>query len=452
MSDLKATPRQQLIGAIADAMLSAKSATGKIGDFLLGDAPELVDDLSYGVMPWKGKGFATKVNPAVVDLAGLLPFGAAVGAAGKVTKGAEGALGATSRSKQIGALRPGGAEDLYLGHGTSPRNLMSAIRNKYALTSPSLGITKGKLPTGFSEGVLLVPRLGAFDPKTYPSVIFNRDAYTPRFTDIENGTTRDRLRNRLETSPRELRGTESNYTPGREPDLTDIVERMQSSSRAQTIYDSPIFKSFAEYEKSPRGAALLSDERVGPWNTAELAEKSLDFLNPFIEKADPSTNLSQVAEALAFALRRKDMSPELAGEPVKGLLNRLPYALRDMRQYSAFDERLPRLMEKSIERMPGFDSILAEGMAKYLEGLKKFPSEYGELKVLGDVQISPEHFAGAILSPHFSDNQDLAEMLMRRPTPLPVVFDSPDSIDAFQALQDAAGPARGFRADLPRNF
>ena len=86
MADLTNTPRSQLIGVIADALMKAKQTGGPVGDFLLGSAPEVLDNASYGQMPWKGQGHTTQVDPKLLDLAGMLPVGMTAKAArlGKV--------------------------------------------------------------------------------------------------------------------------------------------------------------------------------------------------------------------------------------------------------------------------------------------------------------------------------------------------------------------------------
>lgn len=51
------------------------------------------------------------------------------------------------------------------------------------LYSPSFGIKRGSVMSEFGD-LALIPKLGAFDPATSQSTLFNRDAYTARFGDF----------------------------------------------------------------------------------------------------------------------------------------------------------------------------------------------------------------------------------------------------------------------------
>ena len=48
-------PRNRIGGALADVLSTIKNKTGVVGDFLLGQAPEVVDQMSYGFNPTRGK-------------------------------------------------------------------------------------------------------------------------------------------------------------------------------------------------------------------------------------------------------------------------------------------------------------------------------------------------------------------------------------------------------------
>lgn len=51
------------------------------------------------------------------------------------------------------------------------------------LYSPSFGIKRGNVMSEFGD-LALIPKLGAFDPATSQSTLFNRDAYTARYSDF----------------------------------------------------------------------------------------------------------------------------------------------------------------------------------------------------------------------------------------------------------------------------
>lgn len=83
---------------------------------------------------------------------------------------------------QRGAIRVGGDESLMPYHTTSAEGLEKVItkNGRIELYSPSIGIARNRVPSDFGN-VLLIPKVGAFDPATSPSTLFNRDAYTARW-------------------------------------------------------------------------------------------------------------------------------------------------------------------------------------------------------------------------------------------------------------------------------
>ena len=96
MSSISAIPQNKLGGIISSALRAGKDALnypGKLpesvpllggmgaGDLVFGQGPELAEDMSYGFGPTKGAGWATKVDPRVVDLAFAPGVGTAAGMA-----------------------------------------------------------------------------------------------------------------------------------------------------------------------------------------------------------------------------------------------------------------------------------------------------------------------------------------------------------------------------------
>lgn len=76
-------PRNLLGGAIADVLKSVKSNTGIVGDFMLGRAPEVIDDMSYGFYPTRGSGMTTGLKPEAADLLNVIPSATIAGILGK---------------------------------------------------------------------------------------------------------------------------------------------------------------------------------------------------------------------------------------------------------------------------------------------------------------------------------------------------------------------------------
>lgn len=71
-STITNTPRNQLLGLLADAVMPVANS-GLLGEFMLGKAGNVLNDLSYGGSVTTGRGMTTGVKPDAVDLLNLLP-------------------------------------------------------------------------------------------------------------------------------------------------------------------------------------------------------------------------------------------------------------------------------------------------------------------------------------------------------------------------------------------
>lgn len=145
MSSLSATPQNRVLGAIARALRGGKDALnypGKLpesvpflggmgaGDAVFGEGPELMEDMSYGSPPYRGKGMATQVDPRVIDLAAAPGVATATSAALRGARGAAAvapriATGAGRREfvKKAGGLAAGAAAS-----AVAPDMLLKALR------------------------------------------------------------------------------------------------------------------------------------------------------------------------------------------------------------------------------------------------------------------------------------------------------------------------------------
>jgi hypothetical protein len=86
LGEARAIPRGGFSGWLADILGGAKGWLNQAqvpqgvplvgglgaGDLTMGQAPELVDSMSYGFSPVRGAGMAATLDPAVVDLLGLM--------------------------------------------------------------------------------------------------------------------------------------------------------------------------------------------------------------------------------------------------------------------------------------------------------------------------------------------------------------------------------------------
>lgn len=276
--------------ALADAQIPYASGLGMLGDMLLGKKPEMVEDMAYGFPPLQGAGGTTGPKPEyAADIADLIPW---MGMAGKTRKIA-GALAeevgkhpwqiAGSPLAQEGAIRLGGRPDLHMVRGTGYSGLMPNDRLLKELHAPSLSITAEGQKIPFDTGVLLVPKIGAFDPAYSASTLFNRDAYVATARDypgfwrggeaaISPKLARDRLLSRFEVEARP--GTEGwdNWLKGE--------EGYKTGGHSLLMRASPRFRSLKEYENSPAGARTLGRGDPEAVSAQIASEYSDIFKNP----------------------------------------------------------------------------------------------------------------------------------------------------------------------------
>lgn len=326
------------------------------------------------------------------------------------------ALGAIPFIPSLGMIRSMGREDLMPWHGTDRINLSVLLDDGGELYSPSLGISQGTIPSQWVGGqneLALIPKVGAFDPSTYPTTLFNRDAYTPRknayegFLDksdmghmdnlqeaLDGGETMEsirrygaQLRNADRFSPdragTKIRGREqygTMVTDFKEPaTLSHIAARLGSVPHAAAIEGSPAFRNFEKYEKSPLGAKLLEP-------SPEAAQGYVAFNNNLIKKQFGDLPPSVMRE-IPNMLVNYDHARGLAGGR-EGLLEVLIQNPQERLAMSSSPEIATMLRDDPEKFLKGLDN--------YRRDLVKAPSEYAELKVSGPAQVNSEHFAGAI--------------------------------------------------------
>jgi len=113
-AQLSNIPRNNLLGTFADLLQAGKDNTGVVGDFLLGQAPETLNNMSYGFNPTRGKGMTYGMKPEAADLANVIPTASLAGILGKSY--------AKFAGKQI-------AKQVQNGTGMLGRNMMNPRMN-----------------------------------------------------------------------------------------------------------------------------------------------------------------------------------------------------------------------------------------------------------------------------------------------------------------------------------
>jgi hypothetical protein len=273
---IKPTPQNPLLGLLAKALYGARDimspapdswAASKginLADFILGDAPEEVENWSYGSAPFRvpplspipqaqtqvveRDGKKERKNRAFMaaDAAAFAPFGPLDNLVGGAAKG---------------AIRLGGAPEAVASHTTQPTKSEIKSIAREGLFAPSIGLT-AKGPSDYhSRNPHIVWRAGELDkkfPDSAPPEIFNRDAF---------------VWNPIRESEQSIQDQYKTLAPydafaARLADLLGDSRFTQMApdkgSHTASILASPKFKNLAEWEASPYGMAALETMGGGP--------------------------------------------------------------------------------------------------------------------------------------------------------------------------------------------
>jgi hypothetical protein len=335
-------------------------------------------------------------------------------------------------------------------HQADGEKLLSAIQHGHAeITSPSIGISKDAIPNQFfirNGDAMLVPRVGAFDPGAYSATLFNRDAYTPRsgdyFANQADGLFspgQSRLMDRgfdSMLSGKFLRGAENAGDAGllgrtKPASYEEIRSSLGGDLHGIPVNDSPIFRDFASFERSPRGAGVLY-----PGADATFPQYRANAAQSF-EKAFPG--MSQMT---------RDTAMQAVGQLME--LRAKAGGAEDMQRVLNNPETMAHAYPE-LARMMELDPEALSKLSVFRGGLARSPSNYAELKVHGQVQLSPEHFAGALIGTRDGLTSDVGHAVAQRLEYLGLparritmgdAYDPREAFDLANELQQYAGPAR----------
>lgn len=155
--------------------------------------------------------------------------------------------------KQTGAIRVGGAKDLYASHATRPENVPDIVRSGY-LDAPSIGISSREANDYSRSNPQFIFRAGSIDPEKQFGTLVNRDGYfsNPRSSPWPGAQgdaefLKGEVASALKAAQRE--------TPG----VTDLRlgQMWPNASQGLSIATSPAYLSMKDFEKSAFGADLL---------------------------------------------------------------------------------------------------------------------------------------------------------------------------------------------------
>lgn len=286
-----------------------------------------------------------------------------------------------------GMIRKGGRPDINMVHNLTGRldDVIDLINTRGSLSSPSVAIAKDNVfPFQTSPTLVFNPRSPLFDPAQHKgNQLFNRDAYTfrertpvtiPR--SLRDFTAGPETRLNKEMTQERLMMDDMRFTEGALPDT--LAQRMATNA-------SPRFKSFADYEKN----------RAGARNLAEVTEMDREY----------GDMLYNDASKLFQEVGLYHIHPHS------------PQAIHTLRQ-----------MAKNGNETAVF----------LLEGLRRMPSDYAELKVLGEVPLTPRNVSALIVPSYWDEpGRDIVQELAGRTgirTGRPAELVPPDLKDAYSRL------------------
>lgn len=257
----------------------------------------------------------------------------------------------------IGAVRAGGMPELNLTHTTKINELTERLQDSSTFNSPSFAIAKNDVRP-FDAGVhsqvsiLANPASPMYDPVVNPfHQLYNRDIYTSRAKDYAT----QRVNRTYDYDMRALEGKNPGALFAIHPDQLDTAQQWGNVSgygHELAIASSPRFRSFAEYEKSQKGAATLTNDK------------------------DYVVDASRAWEGGFTQLY----------EQLFGGLESLGHAPTDLAVVAAQAARNP-------------DPAIRERAASVLGALQRLPSTYAELKMGSNLHLGPDTVTAIIAQP-----------------------------------------------------
>lgn len=387
------------------------------------------------------------------------------------------------RHGQVNALYPGGRDDLLLAHSTTDRGLSSSPNEFYNL---SAAVKKNSIPGEFGD-VTVVMNPKKLEPRTSPTVIKNRDFYSPRwqtskaggaytgvsdrrkrleddlkfwenpaYTSEESKIVVDSLRAELEQLSKEQLTTansrladkfvpiwqqggvraEGNAVPG---DLKfqklgspsrEVKPVVRDDSWTMSMLASPRFQSFRHFEKSPYGAKLLlgpNDRPVGPAtfnNENEAMLRNTIQENILWQHPERDNGVMRIPDHRLVGPKFYDLVDSLSSTPVEEMVSGPQVLMRPKALNPMTLE--PEYEPMSVERARQIQATIRALRQSY----RKVPSEYAETKTFGNLPINRETVAG-IYSSDGSD--DFARQLARKRR-IPFMEGSGNKQDDFEQL------------------
>jgi hypothetical protein len=412
--------------------------------------------------------------------------GRVAGSLAPLAWGAAGKLSPKIRKGQTNALWQGGSDDLALFHSFDADNLPKKSNGDVILPKEFTHLSGAVMRHAdirpgdlFGENIaILNPR--KIDPKLSPSVIKNRDFYSPRrsssltynwptrndggatlrelkritdpsdphssyhgqIRDMANARIADKFYDNFPQAGARMEG-ESPPSYGGWGKLGERPLRaaekedpeVESGRTAAEIW-SPRFQSFKHYEKSPMGAATLTNVQNAPHQSTAYAEDALrNALRNYVPTdgilqknyrswgSHPKSDWEQAKAILGYY----NNSPKYLIENLRKLtregrqfLGAGPFAKRELVRGSSSSWDDHYYMNQPT---PQEVDELVKALRDVVSGVRYTPSQYAETKTFGNLPFNNETVAGMLVPSKFPGVSVMQELQNRG---IPALLYNPD--------------------------
>lgn len=241
----------------------------------------------------------------------------------------------------IGAIRAGGKPVLNLTHTTKIDKLTERLKGSSTFNSPSFAIAKNDVRP-FDAGVdsqvsiLANPASPMYDPVVNPfHQLYNRDIFTSRAKDYAT----QRVNRTYDYDMRAMEGQNPGKLFAIHPDQLDTSQNwgnVASYGHELAIASSPRFHSFAEYEKSQKGAATLTTDKDYVANASRVWEQAFEevYKGLFGSMRDAGHAPTDLAVVASQAAHSADPAIRERAASVLGALQRLPSTYAELKMGS----------------------------------------------------------------------------------------------------------------------
>lgn len=404
---------------LANAGAMAKGAARGVTTDLVG-APVDLSNLLLGLMAGKGfDGLAKEPvggSKSIRKATGQPAEDTAMEAVGNLLTAVLPSPGAAGHAipMAIGAIRQGGAPTLNMSHTARVAQLTNALKKSPLLDSISIGIADRNIRP-FAMGINNVsllpnPASHQFDPATNAiNQLINRDMYASRARDPRTL----QVNRRYPYDYRMLEGENPGQLYAIHPDRLDTSQgygNLTDYSQELAIAASPSFRSFKAYEKSDKGAKILTDGDV-TFNSKQAAEGFRTIYNELFNSGKLGDAPTDIAMMVNVAANDPDPQRRAAATYALKAIQTIPSNYAELKMGGRFEVSPDTVT--AILANPGMDSFhqdmylkklqeavgpdIPVGVAKDLAP-KDFTARYEDLATMMAESVKKKHTDGKMWS------------------------------------------------------